>query len=96
MGSPIRLPEIGAGHAPLTVSCWLVETGELVDQGDRVVELVTAGSTFDVAAPLAGRLTRIDKPLDTPVAVGDILGFIETETETETETKTEPRPGPGS
>ena len=85
MGSPIRLPEIGAGHASLSVSCWLVDIGELVDRGDRVVELVTAGSTFDVSAPLAGRLTRIDKPLDTTVAVGDILGFIETETETEPE-----------
>ena len=81
MGAPIRLPEIGAGHDSLTVSCWLVDIGELVDRGDRVVELVTAGSTFDVSAPLSGRLTRIDKPLDTTVAVGDILGWIEPESE---------------
>ena len=40
MTAPIRLPEIGAGQAPLSVSCWLVDTGELVDLGDRVVELV--------------------------------------------------------
>ena len=79
MSSPIRLPEIGVGNAPLSVSCWLVDTGDLLDQGDRVVELVTAGSTFDVAAPVAGRLCRIDKPLDTAVAVGDILGWIEPE-----------------
>ena len=79
MSSPIRLPEIGAGNASLSVSCWLVDTGDLLDQGDRVVELVTAGSTFDVSAPVAGRLARIDKPLDTAVAVGDILGWIEPE-----------------
>ena len=64
MTAPIRLPEIGAGQATLSVSCWLVDTGELVDLGDRVVELVTASSTFDVPAPVAGRLSRIDKPLD--------------------------------
>jgi len=81
MSSPIRLPEIGAGNASLSVSCWLVDTGDLLDQGDRVVELVTAGSTFDVSAPVAGRLSRIDKPLDTAVAVGDILGWIEPEPE---------------
>ncbi len=79
MTAPIRLPEIGAGQAPLSVSCWLVDTGDLVDRGDRVVELVTASSTFDVPAPVAGRLSRIDKPLDTDVAVGDILGWIEPE-----------------
>ena len=82
MTAPIRLPEIGAGQAPLSVSCWLVDTGDLVDRGDRVVELVTASSTFDVPAPVAGRLSRIDKPLDTDVAVGDILGWIEPEPET--------------
>ena len=79
MTAPIRLPEIGAGQAVLSVSCWLVDTGDLVDRGDRVVELVTASSTFDVPAPVAGRLARIDKPLDTDVAVGDILGWIEPE-----------------
>ena len=79
MTAPIRLPEIGAGQAALSVSCWLVDTGELVDLGDRVVELVTASSTFDVPAPVAGRLSRIDKPLDADVAVGDILGWIEPE-----------------
>jgi pyruvate/2-oxoglutarate dehydrogenase complex dihydrolipoamide acyltransferase (E2) component len=79
MTAPIRLPEIGAGQAPLSVSCWLVDTGDLVDRGDRVVELGTARSTFAVPAPVAGRLSRIDKPLDTDVAVGDILGWIEPE-----------------
>tara|TARA_B100000029_G_scaffold354245_1_gene347030 strand:- start:365 stop:610 length:246 start_codon:yes stop_codon:yes gene_type:complete len=79
MGSPIRLPEIGA-TAPLAISCWLVDTGEWVERGDRVVELVTPGSTFDVAAPMAGRLSRIDTPMDTRVATGDILGWIEPET----------------
>ena len=79
MTAPIRLPEIGAGQAALSVSCWLVDTGDLVDLGDRVVELVTASSTFDVPAPVAGRLSLIDKPLDADVAVGDILGWIEPE-----------------
>ena len=92
MGAPIRLPEIGAGHASLTVSCWLVDIGELVDRGDRVVELVTAGSTFDVSAPLSGRLTRIDKPLDTTVAVGDILVLIATDTDIDRDTESETGP----
>jgi pyruvate/2-oxoglutarate dehydrogenase complex dihydrolipoamide acyltransferase (E2) component len=57
-----------------------------------VVELVTAGSTFDVSAPLSGRLTRIDKPLDTTVAVGDILGLIATDTDIDRDTESETGP----
>jgi len=81
MNSPIRLPEVGAGAAPLSVSCWLADTGDFLDRGDPVVELVTFGSTFDVSAPVTGRLCRIDKPLDTTVGVGDILGWIEPESQ---------------
>ncbi|MBQ18609.1 MAG: biotin attachment protein [Planctomycetaceae bacterium] len=80
MATPIRLPQIGAGSAELSVSCWLVDIGELVDKGDRVIELLTAGMTFDVSAPVSGRLSRVDKPLDSPVTVGDILGWIDPET----------------
>ncbi len=76
MSSPIRMPDIGAANGSLRISCWLVEPGELVDPGDRVVELVTPGATFDISAQLAGRLTRIDTPLDSLVQVGDILGWI--------------------
>ncbi|MFP6768407.1 MAG: biotin/lipoyl-containing protein [Planctomycetaceae bacterium] len=80
MATPIRLPQVGAGSAELSVSCWLVDIGELVDKGDRVIELLTAGMTFDVSAPVSGRLTRVDKPLDSPVTAGDILGWIDPET----------------
>ena len=73
---PIVLPELDAGGEPPSVSCWLVETGESVEFGDRVVEVLIQGITFDVSAPVAGTLTRIDKPLDAKVAAGDILGWL--------------------
>lgn len=72
----IRLPELGTGET-VRVSCWLVEPGDPVDQGDRVVEVLVPGMTFDVPAPVDGVLTRIDKPPDTAVVSGDVLGWIE-------------------
>ena len=80
METPIRLPVLGSGQSDLSVSCWLIDTGDEVAAGDRVVELLTAGMTFDVSAPICGRLTRIEKPFDSPVAVGDILGWSDPET----------------
>ena len=44
--------------------------------GEQVVELLLPGMTFDVFAPSAGVLTRIEKPLNATVKTGDILGWI--------------------
>ncbi len=76
MAVPIELPELGAEDEPVRVSSWFVEPGDRVDAGEQVVELLLPGMTFDVFAPSAGVLTRIEKPLDATVKTGDILGWI--------------------
>jgi pyruvate/2-oxoglutarate dehydrogenase complex dihydrolipoamide acyltransferase (E2) component len=79
MPIPIELPDIGAGDDAIYVSCWLVDPGEIVVAGDRVVEVLIKGITFDIAAPVSGILSRIEKPLDTRIVPGDILGWIESD-----------------
>lgn len=78
MTTAITTPEIGAGAQEVRVSSWLIDVGDTVETGDRVAELSLKGMTFDVAAPLAGTLQRISKTVDTVVAPGDILGWIDT------------------
>jgi pyruvate/2-oxoglutarate dehydrogenase complex dihydrolipoamide acyltransferase (E2) component len=78
--TPILAPDPGLGPGEtLTLSCWLVSSGEVVLAGDRVVELLMPEATFDVAAPVTGivRGKRVD--VDEPVRPGMILGFIEPE-----------------
>ena len=41
----IRLPELGA--APAVLSVWFAEEGERVYEGDRVIEVLVDGATFD-------------------------------------------------
>ncbi len=79
MPTPIELPDLGAEDEAVCVSCWLVDLGELVVTGDRVVEVLIKGITFDVAAPVSGILSRIEKSLDTRIVPGDILGWIESD-----------------
>ena len=79
MAVPIELPELGAENESVRVSSWLVDVGERVEAGERVVEVLLPGMTFDVAAPSAGVLTRIEKPLEAIVNTGDVLGWIEPE-----------------
>jgi pyruvate/2-oxoglutarate dehydrogenase complex dihydrolipoamide acyltransferase (E2) component len=80
MPTPIELPDLGAGDEAVCVSCWLVDPGEIVVAGDRVVEVLIKGITFDVAAPVSGILSRIEKSLDTRTVPGDILGWIDSNT----------------
>ena len=78
MRVPISLPELGAHNEPVRISCWLADLGELVDEGDRLVEVLIHGVTFDVPAPASGMLVRIETSFDADVRTGDTLGWIET------------------
>lgn len=77
MRTPILVPEVGAGPAPIRVSCWLVEPGDAVEQGDRLVELLLPTVTFDVSAPVAGVLSYVEKAFDAVTEPGEVLGWIE-------------------
>ena len=57
MQTPLTLPDLGAGDEELRVSCWLVDLGDDVDEGDRVIEILMDGITFDVLAERSGTLT---------------------------------------
>lgn len=77
MATPIVLPDLGA--APVRLSLWFSKPGDLVFEGDRLVEVVVAGATFDVSAPITGRLSeRYAWPRD-PLMPGQVLGVIESE-----------------
>lgn len=73
----ILVPDLGlSSDDVLTVSCWLVSEGDVVVEGDRLVELATGEITFDVAAPASGRLLSIDAEVDETIDIGVLLGTI--------------------
>lgn len=72
----IVVPVLGS-EAPVHVSAWLVDVGETVRAGDRLVELLMPGVTYDVPAPVSGRLAEASVALNAAVRPGDILGRIE-------------------
>ncbi len=77
MQAEIILPELGA--VPVVLSVWFVDPGDLVFEGDRVVEVMVNGATFDVAAPATGRLVEKRALPDDPVHPGKVLGIVEIE-----------------
>ena len=74
---PITVPEVRAGREPLLLVQWLVDPGTQVLAGDRVAELLTTGIVFQVPAPVAGVLSRIQVGMRSQVTAGDTLGWIE-------------------
>ncbi len=77
MRKPIVMPELHAA-AP-TVSVWLAAPGERVFAGDRLVEILIAGATVDLPAPVSGRLVEKSALPDERVVAGQVLGYIEEE-----------------
>ena len=77
--APLKLPELGMGEIAITVSLWLVEPGERVIEGDRVVEILAGAATVDLPAPTSGVLAEVLVDEDEPVNVGQTLGYIEPE-----------------
>jgi len=72
----VIMPDLGSSEA-VRVSGWLVEPGEAVRAGDRLVELLMPSVTYDVPAPATGRLAEVAAATNAAVRPGDLLGVIE-------------------
>ncbi len=77
MAIPIVVPPMGCPNQDLTVSLWLTRVGEQVAKGDRVVELLIPGITFDVESPCSGTITACEYQPGAEVREGKVLGWIE-------------------
>jgi pyruvate/2-oxoglutarate dehydrogenase complex dihydrolipoamide acyltransferase (E2) component len=75
MEVPVTLPDLGVPTA--TVSLWFVETGDRVEEGERLLEILAGVATIDISAPASGQLVaRRALPTDRVIA-GQTLGYIE-------------------
>jgi hypothetical protein len=73
----VILPELGTGpDMPIVVSHWYAGRGEIVWEGDRLVEVLAGPLTFDVSAPTTGRLVEIRGREDDLVEPGSVLGYV--------------------
>lgn len=69
------MPDIGA--APIRLSAWFADAGDEIFEGDRLVEVLVEGATFDVSAPASGKLVEQRLLVGDPILPGQVLGLIE-------------------
>jgi pyruvate/2-oxoglutarate dehydrogenase complex dihydrolipoamide acyltransferase (E2) component len=75
----VILPELGTGpDVPIVVSHWFAARGDRVWEGERLVEVLVGPATFDVSAPVSGRLAEIHGWEDDRVTPGSVLGLVAT------------------
>jgi pyruvate/2-oxoglutarate dehydrogenase complex dihydrolipoamide acyltransferase (E2) component len=73
----VVLPDLRAG--PVVLSLWFADVGEQVFEGDRLVEVLVGGASFDVAAPATGRLTEKCALTNDRIQPGQVLGKMDIE-----------------
>jgi pyruvate/2-oxoglutarate dehydrogenase complex dihydrolipoamide acyltransferase (E2) component len=61
------------------LSVWFADAGEFVYGGDRLVEVIVAGATFDVPSPTTGRLIEKQAWPNDRLTTGQVLGLVEEE-----------------
>jgi pyruvate/2-oxoglutarate dehydrogenase complex dihydrolipoamide acyltransferase (E2) component len=71
---PVILPDLGVPAVKLSI--WFADPGDRVYEGDRLVEVTVGAATFDVSAPVTGRLAeRFAMPPD-QVGPQAVLGEV--------------------
>jgi pyruvate/2-oxoglutarate dehydrogenase complex dihydrolipoamide acyltransferase (E2) component len=71
----IVLPDVGT--APVVLSAWFADPGDTVFEGDRIVEVLVDGATFDVSSPASGRLVEKQARRNEQLTPGQVLGYVE-------------------
>jgi pyruvate/2-oxoglutarate dehydrogenase complex dihydrolipoamide acyltransferase (E2) component len=73
----VNFPKAGMGIDEGMVAKWRKAVGELVRQGEVLVEIETAKAVQEVEAPTSGTLIQILVPEGESVAVNTALAIIE-------------------
>ncbi len=73
----IIMPEVSD---EASISCWHFEEGDLVEEGDDLVEIsMTSGNAFTIPSPASGVLTEVLYEEDDDVTEGDVIAIVEQE-----------------
>ncbi len=76
MASKVVLPKWGMGINEGTIVKWLKAEGDLVTEGEPIVEIESAKATEQAVAPESGRLVRILVPEGQTVETFTTLAVI--------------------
>ena len=72
-----KLPDIGEGIAESEVAAWHVAEGDLIEEDQRLVDMLTDKAAVEIPSPVAGKVVKLHAAVGDKVAVGGLLVTIE-------------------
>jgi 2-oxoglutarate dehydrogenase E2 component (dihydrolipoamide succinyltransferase) len=76
MGTKVVMPQLGESVVEGTISKWLKQEGDSVEEYEPIMEVSTDKVDTEVSAPAAGTLLKIYIPEGETVQAGTLLAFI--------------------
>ena len=73
----IKLPEMGEGIEEASISFWYKKAGDVVKEGEDLVEMTTEKASFNLPAPTSGTVKQISVSEGDKVKVGQTLAIVE-------------------
>jgi len=75
----LKLPKMGESVAEATITAWLKNVGDRIEQDDAIVEVATDKVDSEVPSDVEGTLVEILHQVDDVVKVGETIAIIEIE-----------------
>jgi pyruvate/2-oxoglutarate dehydrogenase complex dihydrolipoamide acyltransferase (E2) component len=75
----LQVPKLGMDTTEAVITVWMVAEGAQVEIGSPLVELETEKVNFVVESEVKGSLAKILHQAGEVVAIGGVLGILETE-----------------
>ena len=80
-----NLPDIGEGIAEAEIVEWHVKIGDMIEEDDRLADVMTDKATVDLESPVSGKVLKVAGEAGDVIAIGSMLVEIEVEGEDEDE-----------
>lgn len=74
-----RLPDVGEGTAEAEIVAWHVAVGQVVEEDQPLLDVMTDKATVEMTSPVAGTITQVIGALGENAAVGSPIVVLEVE-----------------
>src|ERR1700677_4110458 len=71
-----KLPDVGEGTAEAEIVAWHVAVGDLIEEDQPLVDVMTDKATVEMTTPVSGRVVALNGELGDMAAVGSALAVI--------------------
>jgi pyruvate/2-oxoglutarate dehydrogenase complex dihydrolipoamide acyltransferase (E2) component len=76
MAIAIKVPDVGAADDSVSVVNWLVQVGDQVVRGQKIVSLETDKAVIDLESVASGAILKLCVAAGEDAVVGDVLAYV--------------------